>query len=53
MFYLVILLKVDKRLEVYFYYIILTLDLVVILRIKNSKKLAYDFEIVAEIKPEL
>lgn len=47
-FYKIILLKVNKDLELYFYYTILILDFSISLRIKNSEKLILDSKKVLE-----
>ena len=45
--YLVILLPVDKSLEVYFHYAVLSLNLAVYLWIKDGEKLSFDAKKVA------
>ena len=43
MSYLVILVKVDKKSEIYFYYTILIFSLFINLKIKSNKNLTIDF----------
>lgn len=45
---LIILLEIDKKLEIIIYYAVLPFDLAISLRIKNSKELLFDTKEVAE-----
>ena len=42
--YLIILLKIDKNLEINFYYIILPLNLAVYLQIESDKEFLFDIK---------
>ena len=50
--YLIFLLKVDKNLEIHFYYTIFIFGLLINLRVKGNRKLILDFEEVPEQRSE-